>query len=94
MDKLPAWVAKVGLFWVMIGTFIINLGQTGTEVPAFLSLLFSQDTWNGLVTAFGAVLDAAAIFKVIIASLKKEDATVSILSLNVKMKHINPLHFG
>lgn len=94
MDKLPAWVAKVGLFWVAIGTFLMSLSQTGTAVPEFLTGLFSQDTWNAFLLALGGVLDFAQLIKVLFATLKKPDAEISILSNSVKLKHFNPLYLG
>lgn len=87
--NLPNWVTQIQQIWFAIGAFLVVLATQGVGVPAFLIDVFSEEIFNALLGAIGAVLTFVQVIRNKFAS--ESDGEVQVLSKNAWVKYLaNP----
>lgn len=55
MVQFPAWVAKVQVAFVALGTFLTILAFQGVAIPEWVPNFLSEQTWEKIIQAITAV---------------------------------------
>lgn len=85
MDKIKSTITKILSAWVGIGTALMFIGATGLiPIPEILLNLFSKDianliggTTDAILTAVGAVIAAAQVFRGILIGQEQPAGQIS-----------------
>lgn len=81
MTQLPKWVSAVQAIFLGLGTFLTILAFQGIPIPAFLTGLFSQATFDLILQAATAVFTLyQAIKAALIVVPKSTPAVIKTLS--------------